>query len=64
MTNEILNKAILLYDVYTMAVGGLAYDGKPLPSGEEFFEDPTKKKQQLGWLAVAAVAMEDDEEDE
>lgn len=45
--------ALLLYDVYCEAVGGLAYDGKPLPSWAEFSMDPQKAKQANAWRAVA-----------
>ena len=47
-------KAIELYDIYTAAVGGKAWDGKPLPCGKDFLADPTKQKQADGWRAVAA----------
>lgn len=49
--------AIKLYDVYTAAVGGKSWNGQPLPSGAEFFADPTKATQQAGWLAVAKAAQ-------
>lgn len=58
----ITDKAIELYDVYTAAVGGKAYDGRPLPSGAEFMSDPTKQKQADAWRAVAAHAMAADSE--
>ena len=45
--------AKLLYTTYCEAVGGVAYDGAPLPTWEEFCADPKKKKQVLGWMAVA-----------
>jgi hypothetical protein len=45
--------AQVLYMSYCEAVGGVAYDGKPLPSWQEFSTDPTKKKQTLGWMAAA-----------
>lgn len=52
--NKIDQKAIELYDIYTAAVGGKAWDGKPLPCGKDFMSDPTKQKQADGWRAVAA----------
>lgn len=45
-----------LYTVYCQAVGGKAYDGKPLPSAEEFFNDPTKQVQAQAWYKVANTA--------
>lgn len=50
-------KAIQLYDIYTEAVGGKAWDGRPLPSGAEFFADASKATQQNGWLAVARAVL-------
>ena len=58
----ITDKAVELYDVYKAAVGGKAYDGRPLPSGAEFMSDPTKQKQADAWRAVAAHAMGGDTE--
>ena len=55
--------AIELYDVYTAAVGGKAWDGRPLPCGQEFMSDPTKQKQSDGWRAVAEHAVGGDKED-
>lgn len=47
-----------MYDAYCKQVGGKAYDGRPLPSAEEFFDDDTKRKQVRGWLAAASKALE------
>ena len=47
-----------LYSAYCQAVGGVAFDGKPLPTAEEFFRDPTKQKQVTGWLQVADAALD------
>ena len=49
--------ACRLYDVYCEAVGGKAWDGRPLPSSEEFFYDATKVKQADAWRAVAEFAL-------
>ena len=62
MTKTITDTAIELYDVYTAAVGGKAYDGRPLPSGAEFMSDPTKQKQADAWRAVAVHAVQGDTE--
>lgn len=62
MGKTITEKAIELYDVYTAAVGGKAYDGRPLPSGEEFMSDPAKQKQADAWRAVALYALGGDTE--
>ncbi len=53
MSDRVTDKAIELYDVYTAAVGGKAWDGRPLPSGTEFMHDPAKQKQANAWRAVA-----------
>lgn len=48
-------RAVRMYDVYCAAVGGTAYDGRPLPTGAEFFADPGKQKQADAWRAVARM---------
>lgn len=63
MNKEQYNKhvtdcAVNLYDIYTEAVGGMTYDGKPLPSGEEFMKDPAKQKQANGWRAIAESLLQ------
>lgn len=45
-----------LYEEYCKAVGGKAYDGKPLPNWQEFSGDNTKVNQLHGWLSVAERA--------
>ena len=55
--NKIDQKAIELYDIYTAAVGGKAWNGDPLPCGKHFMSDPTKQKQADGWRAVAAHVL-------
>jgi hypothetical protein len=47
-----------LYEAYCKAVGGVAYNGDPLPSWPEFYNDPNKKKQSEAWLAAADRAIE------
>ena len=54
-----MNRAGELYEAYCVAVGGVAYDGKPLPSWAEFSADPAKAKQVAGWEAVGAASMSD-----
>lgn len=46
-----------LYGAYCAAVGGKAYNGQPLPSAQEFWDDPTKTAQAKAWEAVAEKAM-------
>lgn len=46
-----------LYTVYCKAVGGVAYDGKPLPPWGEFSKDPNKQKQADGWREVARESL-------
>ena len=48
-------RAVRMYDVYCAAVGGKAYDGRPLPTGAEFFADAGKQKQADAWRAVARM---------
>lgn len=47
-----------LYDQYCLKVGGIAFNGDPLPTWEEFSNDPTKEKQYLAWIAVAERALQ------
>lgn len=60
MSGSITELAIELYDVYCAAVGGKAYDGRPLPTGREFMNDPAKQKQADAWRAVAVHAVQGD----
>lgn len=53
--NEIANA---LYTKYCEAVGGVAFNGDPLPSWATFVADPSKSKQANAWLAVADQALE------
>jgi hypothetical protein len=55
MTRQIL--AGLFYTTYSNAVGGVNFQGDPLPSWTEFSADPAKAKQADGWLAVADSAL-------
>lgn len=45
--------AIVAYDAYCAEVGGVNFKGEPLPTGKEFFADPSKEKQANGWRAAA-----------
>ena len=47
-----------LYERYCQAVGGKAYDGKPLPSWKEFRGDEAKRTQSDAWIEVAEAAWE------
>jgi hypothetical protein len=51
----------MLYDTYVKAVGGTAFDGKPLPPGKELMADPTKQKQADAWREVAKLMYPGDE---
>ena len=46
-----------LYQTYCAAVGGVAFNGDPLPDWKTFANDPAKKKQSDAWLAAADRAM-------
>lgn len=48
----------ILYAVYCEKVGGVAFNGAPLPKWEEFRADETKKKQSDAWVAVAQKALD------
>lgn len=47
-----------LYTAYCAAVGGVAFNGDPLPDWETFSTDMNKVKQSNAWLAAAKRAME------
>ena len=49
--------ACQLYTKYCEKVGGKAYNGDPLPSWEEFVNDPKKKLQSDAWRSTAEVAI-------
>ena len=44
-----------MYTEYCKAVGGVAFNGDPLPTWDEFSADSLKVKQIQGWLAAASV---------
>ena len=46
-----------LYLTYCAAVGGVAFNGDPLPDWATFAADPTKTKQSEAWLATADRAV-------
>lgn len=54
MNSEALAPA--LYSAYCAAVGGVAFNGDPLPDWQTFRADPAKLKQSEAWMAAAAVA--------
>lgn len=54
MDNERL--AGYLYDEYCEKVGGVAFNGDPLPKWAEFSVDEKKQKQANAWRRVAEVA--------
>lgn len=47
--------AKLSYEAYSKGVGGVAYNGDPLPTWEEILADPSKEKIVLGWKSVAKI---------
>ena len=49
--------AKVLYEEYCEAVGGVAFNGDPLPDWDTFYADPSKAKQSNAWLATADRAM-------
>ena len=50
--------AEFLYQTYCEAVGGVAYDGKQLPTWAEFVKDPAKTKQAQAWGAVSDIVLD------
>lgn len=46
-----------LYTLYCASVGGVAHNGDPLPTWDEFSGDPKKEKQVFGWLRVGQSAV-------
>jgi len=46
-----------LYTTYCKEVGGIAFNGDPLPSWYDFARDPNKTKQSSAWRVVAETAM-------
>ena len=47
-----------LYEAYCKSVGGIAFNGDPLPNWETFSNDETKKKQSNAWLDTAQAAID------
>ncbi len=47
-----------LYEAYSIAVGGKAWNNDPLPDWKTFRADPAKKKQSDAWVVVAQKALE------
>ena len=47
-----------LYTAYCDKVGGIAFNGDPLPVWGEFRADESKKKQSDAWVAVAERAQD------
>lgn len=48
----------VLYERYSVAVGGKAFNGDPLPTWDVFKADPAKQLQADAWGAVASAAQE------
>lgn len=46
-----------LYTRYCEAVGGKAFDERPLPTWQEFSTNPHRKKQADAWVEVAKEAL-------
>lgn len=47
-----------LYTAYCAAVGGVAFNGDPLPDWATFAADPAKEKQSNAWLVAADRVMQ------
>jgi hypothetical protein len=53
----IYNLAARLYTKYCDQVGGVAFNGDPLPSWDQFSNDPKKQKQMHAWVGAAQEAV-------
>ena len=47
-----------IYDEYCKGVGGVAFNGDPLPKSYEFFDDQSKQKQANAWRMAADKAIQ------
>jgi hypothetical protein len=58
---DIETQANRIYTAYCKAVGGVAFNGNPLPDWKDFSGDPTKAKQANAWreAARASLGLED-----
>lgn len=56
--STMFNLAEAMYTEYCEAVGGKSYDGKPLPTAKEFFDDDSKAKQAMAWVKAAGKAID------
>lgn len=56
VSDDIEAEARAMYDDYTAAVGGKAFNGDDLPPASEFFEDPSKQRQANAWRTVAGLS--------
>ncbi len=50
---DIEERAGRMYEAYCAAVGGVAFNGDPLPKWPEFRADPFKTKQSDAWIVAA-----------
>ena len=55
-----MNEYELAAELYTeccRSVGGKAFDGSPLPTAKDFFNDDSKKRQSEAWVNAAKKAI-------
>lgn len=58
MTSEQVKEAAMIaYDAYNEAVGGVAWNGDKLPPADEFFADEKKTTQSNGWIVAASAVI-------
>lgn len=58
MTQETKERAAkAAYNKYCASVGGVAFNGDPLPLWDEFSRDEKKAKQANAWLDAAEAAI-------
>ena len=56
-SNPVERLAGSLYETYCASVGGVAFNGDPLPDWNAFRGDPSKKKQSDAWVDTAECAI-------
>ena len=54
---DAIELAEIIYTEYCDKVGGVAFNGDPLPSWSDFHADPKKTKQANAWIAAAEAAL-------
>jgi acyl carrier protein len=56
--NKVNEVAVVLWGAYSRGVGGVAFNGDPLPDWATFAGDPAKKTQSEAWLLAAGAVLD------